>query len=264
MHTLCIGSLNINGARDVYKRELLSQHIRLKKLNVVFVQETHSDEEDEVQWRMWWKGPVFLSNGTKYTAYTSSEGKRALATLERNIAQLQQQIAGQHCEGLQVELEELRHDLGSFFFDRAKGALVRARFQMLREGDAPSSFFFNPEKKCGETKHMHALYMSDGRLSSDTSEIRERAVEFYSDLYKAESCDDACVDTLVAGLPRLTMGDVDSLELPLMLDELQTAVSQMAPGRAPGIDGLLVETFWEQIGHDLFLMLTECIQGGGS
>ncbi|KAI4885592.1 hypothetical protein NFI96_030074 [Prochilodus magdalenae] len=257
------GSLNINGARDVYKREVLAQHIRLKKLNVVLVQETHSDEEDEVQWRMWWKRPVSLSNGTKaggcsadwkcsvrllqdaafcsgfqafwarwserkagfsslrqwwdvgkaqiklfcqqYTAYTSSEGKRALATLERSIAQLQQQIAGQHCEGLQVELEELRCNLGSFFSDRAKGALVRARFQMLREMDAPSSFFFNLEKKCGETKHMHALYMSDDRLSSDTSEIRERAVEFYSDLYEAVACDDACVAALVADLLRLTM-----------------------------------------------------------
>ncbi|KAI4882255.1 hypothetical protein NFI96_022783 [Prochilodus magdalenae] len=174
MHTLRIGSLNTNGARDVYKREVLAQHIRLKKLNVVFVQETHSDEEDEVQWRMWWKRPVFLSNGTKVSA------------------------------GL-------------------------------------------------------AILVSPG-----TSEIRERAVEFYSDLYKAVACDDACVDALVADLPRLTMGDVDSLELPLMLDELQTAVSQMAPGRAPGIDGLFYKTFWEQIGHDLFLMLTECIQGGGS
>ncbi|KAI4883508.1 hypothetical protein NFI96_029469, partial [Prochilodus magdalenae] len=184
--------------------------------------------------RQWWdvgKAQIKLFCQL-YTAYTTSEGKRALAALERSIAQLQQQIAGQHCEGLQAELEELRRNLGAFFSDRAKGALVRARFQMLREMDAPSSFFFDLEKKCGESKHMHALYMSDGRLSSDTSEVRGRAVEFYSDLYKAESCDDACVDTLVADLPKLTMGDVDSLELPLMLDELKTAVSQMAPGRA--------------------------------
>ncbi|KAI4871736.1 hypothetical protein NFI96_008948, partial [Prochilodus magdalenae] len=32
------------------------------------ISETHSDEEDEVQWRMWWKGPVFLSNGTNVSA----------------------------------------------------------------------------------------------------------------------------------------------------------------------------------------------------
>ncbi|KAI4891758.1 hypothetical protein NFI96_005206 [Prochilodus magdalenae] len=218
--------------------------------------------------RQWWdvgKAQIRLFC-QQYTAYTTSESKRALATIERSMAQLQQQIAGHHCEGLQAELEELHHDLGSFFSDRARGALVRARFQTLREMDAPSSFFFNLEKKCGEAKRMHALYMSNGRLSSDTGEVRDRAVEFYSDLYKAESCDDACVDTLMADLPKLTVGDVDSLDLPLTLDELKTAVSQMAPGRAPGIDGLPVEfykTFWEQIGHDLFLMLTECIQGGG-
>ncbi|KAI4903398.1 hypothetical protein NFI96_004732 [Prochilodus magdalenae] len=188
----------------------------------------------------------------------------AMPSQQSTEEQLQQQIAGQYCEGLQAELEELSRNLGAFFSDRAKGALVRVRFQMLREMDAPSSFFFNLEKKCGESKHMHALYMSDGRLSSDTSEVRGRAVEFYSDLYKAESCDDACVDTLVADLPKLTMGDVDSLELPLTLDELQTAVSQMAPGRAPGIAGLPVEfykTFWEQIGRDLFLMFDRVYTG---
>ena len=66
---------------------------------------------------------------------------------------------------------------------------------------------------------MHALYMSDGRLLSDPSENRVRRVEFYSDLCKAETRDDACVDTLLADLPKLTLGGMDSLELPLTLDE---------------------------------------------
>ena len=68
MDTLRVGSLNINGARDVYKREMLKQHMQHKKLDVLFLQETHSDEDDEVQWKMWWEGSLFLSHGSNVSA----------------------------------------------------------------------------------------------------------------------------------------------------------------------------------------------------
>ena len=69
----------------------------------------------------------------------------------------------------QVNLAELRWDLGSFFQVKAKGALVRARFSMLKEIDAPSSFFFGLERQSGEAKGMHCLRLydgSDGRVTS--------------------------------------------------------------------------------------------------
>ncbi|KAL7840024.1 hypothetical protein SRHO_G00266820 [Serrasalmus rhombeus] len=71
--------------------------------------------------------------------------------------------------------------------------------------------------------------MSDGRLSSDVRGIQDRTVEFYSDLYKAEKCDNDCVDALLAD-------SKDTLDLPLTLEELKTAAFQMSLGRAPGID----------------------------
>lgn len=47
---------------------------------------------------------------------------------------------GQGRVRLQVNLSELHRDLGDFFQMKAKGSLVRARFSMLKEMDAPSSF----------------------------------------------------------------------------------------------------------------------------
>uniref|UniRef100_A0A3B1KAN1 Reverse transcriptase domain-containing protein n=1 Tax=Astyanax mexicanus TaxID=7994 RepID=A0A3B1KAN1_ASTMX len=217
--------------------------------------------------KQWWDvGKVQISLFCKqYTAYATSEKQRVLITLERNIVQLQQQIVGQNQQGLQAEIEELRRDMGAFLLERAKGALVRARFQMFREMDAPSSFFFSLERKYSESKHMHALYMADGRLSSDVNEIRERAVEFYSDLYKAENCSEECINVLMTDMPKLAEGDMNSLELPLTLTELKAAAFQMAPGRSPGIDGLPVEfyrAFWDLIGQDLLSVLMECLLSG--
>lgn len=43
--------------------------------------------------------------------------------------------------------------LASLFHEKAKGALITARFAFLREMDAPSSFFFNLEQKVREKKN---------------------------------------------------------------------------------------------------------------
>ncbi len=60
-----MGSINVNGMRDGRKSSLLSEIIQLKELSVVFfLQETHSSQNDEVDWGFWWKGDIFLSHGT--------------------------------------------------------------------------------------------------------------------------------------------------------------------------------------------------------
>ncbi|KAL7838640.1 hypothetical protein AOLI_G00270440 [Acnodon oligacanthus] len=188
--------------------------------------------------RQWWdvgKAQIRLFC-QQYTSYATEGEQRIIAALERDTARLEQQIGGQDCGGVQAELEELRRDMGAFLLDRAKGALVRARFQLLSEMDAPSSFFFNLEKQHNERQQIYALYMSDGRLSFDVREIQDRTVEFYSDLYKADKCDNDCMDILLADLPKLALDNKDMLDLPLTLEELKAAAFQMSLGRAPGRD----------------------------
>lgn len=62
MGDLKIGSLNINGARSDVKRASFFKLVELKKLDIVFVQETHSDEENESDWKREWPGEVILSH----------------------------------------------------------------------------------------------------------------------------------------------------------------------------------------------------------
>lgn len=62
MHLLCFGSININGARTDVKRASLFKLFDVKKLDVMFVQETHSDDRNEGDWRREWPGRVCLSH----------------------------------------------------------------------------------------------------------------------------------------------------------------------------------------------------------
>ncbi len=63
-----MGSLNVNGIRDRNKWLLLKESIELKEMNVMFLQETHSDVNNEVDWGMWSDGQFVLSHGTNLSA----------------------------------------------------------------------------------------------------------------------------------------------------------------------------------------------------
>lgn len=68
MEVLRVGSLNINGGRDEHKRALVFETIEQKNLHVIFLQDTHSDTVDEVDWGIWWKGQYVLSHKTNVSA----------------------------------------------------------------------------------------------------------------------------------------------------------------------------------------------------
>ena len=57
-----LGSLNINGARGEIKRASLYSLFQTKKLNVIFLQETHSTPDNETDWKREWSGEAFLSH----------------------------------------------------------------------------------------------------------------------------------------------------------------------------------------------------------
>lgn len=68
MGSLRVGSLNINGGRDRKKRVLTYDYMRQKGVNVILLQETHSDIENEVRWGTEWEGEFVLSHGTNTSA----------------------------------------------------------------------------------------------------------------------------------------------------------------------------------------------------
>lgn len=53
-----VATLNLNGARDMKKRLMLYELVRLKKIDVLLMQETHSDERNEIDWKAEWEGYV--------------------------------------------------------------------------------------------------------------------------------------------------------------------------------------------------------------
>ena len=64
MDVFKVGSLNVSGARETRKRALVFEMAKQKHIDVVFLQETHSDDGNEADWSREWEGEVILSNNT--------------------------------------------------------------------------------------------------------------------------------------------------------------------------------------------------------
>lgn len=56
MENLHITSLNINGARDSRKKAALYESVKQKRVDVLLVQETHSDDQVGTYWEKEWAG----------------------------------------------------------------------------------------------------------------------------------------------------------------------------------------------------------------
>ncbi|KAJ4941430.1 hypothetical protein JOQ06_011309 [Pogonophryne albipinna] len=112
---------------------------------------------------------------------------------------------------------------GPLLKEKAKGALIRARFTSMRDIDAPTTFFFNLERSVGQRDQMVCLRLPDGQVTSEPAEMRRHAVSFYTDLFKAEGCDVEAADELLQGLPQLSPAESDTLGSDITLEELTSA-----------------------------------------
>lgn len=129
--------------------------------------------------------------------------------------------------------------------------------------DAPTTYFFNLEKDSKKQSITHCLTFPDGSKTSDPKKMRKIAVDFYSELFRAENCDSQSTSELTEQLPTLNEKQRERLDSVFSFQELTEAVQQVKPGRAPGIDGLPGEFYkvmWGIIGKDFYEVVQKCYE----
>ncbi len=60
-----IGSFNINGVRDQNKRVILSEFMKIIKIDIVMLEDIHSDTSNEIERGLWLEGKYALSHGSQ-------------------------------------------------------------------------------------------------------------------------------------------------------------------------------------------------------
>lgn len=213
--------------------------------------------------KLWWDcGKIKIKQFCQqYTLNIMRDITNSMRTLEIEIVELQGLLETTGDSGHFEALSSKRSLLADLLGTRAQGALVRSRFQSISQMDAPSKFFFGLEKKNGQSRYIHTLRAGDGTELTEPNEIRRRAVQFYSELYRSEYVEnDELFDCFCDGLPKISSVDHLELKAPLVGEELHAALQGMDGGKSPGIDGLPVEfykTLWHGLGQDLLEVFNE-------
>ncbi len=167
--------------------------------------------------------------------------KRSMECLEKEIIGVEQSMIANDSVNLKDLWTEKTNLLSSILNERVKGALVRSRFLTVRDMDAPTSFFFNLERKKGQEKLMYCLKDCDG----ETLLIKQRCVKLlwiFIPVYMLlknwmSNVGMNCFTTSGFNLKHTNF--FRGLNLPMKKSQLLLWDSSV--GRAPGIDGLSAE-----------------------
>ncbi|KAL7872663.1 hypothetical protein AOLI_G00117340 [Acnodon oligacanthus] len=96
--------------------------------------------------------------------------------LEAEILELQRLRDSAGDQSHTADLKSKKGALGNLLGFRTQGALVRPRYRSLTQLDAPSTFFFNLERKNGQSRFIHSLCSEEGQEPTEPVDIRKRAL----------------------------------------------------------------------------------------
>lgn len=177
-----------------------------------------------------------------------------------------------------IMVEKLERDPNNLAMQRVLATLkddlhqfeqTRSRIKWKQVVDRCSNEFFQVHRQRSSASHITALEDQHRRTHPEQEVLAQVCDAYYQNLYKAR--DPPIVVEETQRHSRLYLQDKIGLEAklslssPITLVELETAMKDMAIGKSPGPDGIILDfyrIYWEIIGKDYWLMIIETIHKG--
>ena len=123
----------------------------------------------------------------------------------------------------QQEYARLKQELSLIYENRGKGAIIRSKARWTEQGEQPTKYFFNLEKRNYNRKVIREIQRTDGEILHEEKDILSYIENFCRDLYtsnRVENTSDpfeAFVENLE--IPKLQDKQRDELEGEISLEE---------------------------------------------
>lgn len=135
----------------------------------------------------------------------------------------------------------------------------KSRANWLKEGDRNTKFFHATTKQRRARNWITKLKRADGSWAETEEGIESTTTNYFHHLFmlmQPHDFDDALRYTTVIVTPAMNI----SLRRPPSNDEIEKAVSEINPDKAPGPDGmtsLFYQKFWDVTARDIICMVKE-------
>ena len=151
----------------------------------------------------------------------------------------------------------------------SKGALKRSRALHISDSERNTQYFLGIERSRQENMIIRSVYNSNNELIENPGHVLENISAFYQDLLNGDATNSNTdslhnLETFMVNIdhPTLNNDEMESLEAPFDINELNIALKQLNRDSAPGIDGLTPNFyihFWDVLKEPLFNCFNESI-----
>ena len=144
--------------------------------------------------------------------------------------------------------------------------MFRAKCRWVEQGERPTKYFFNLEKRNYNKKTVWELRLEDETTTTNDKQIRDQIEAYLKDVYtsvKTSSLDEYDEFTQHLQIPKLSDEDRDNLEGPLNYEECKNVLESFQNDKSPGEDGFTVEfckLFYDLLSENLLACLNEAYE----
>jgi len=169
-----------------------------------------------------------------------------------------------HPGQFKTEMESVQHEIDSLLQQKVYGSIIRSKAKVLDSNEKPTGYFLRKEQARARAKTISKLVTDNGDIT-DSKDILSECCSFYSTLYSEKQVDTGLIDYFLSDVPRLEESDKELCDGLITYDECVFALSRMANGKSPGLDGLPKEFYvkvFPIIGKHFVHMVNECLSHG--
>ena len=213
-----------------------------------------------------------IRNATiSYTKYKAKVSRDRAEEIRHLLEQLDNTICNKFfspdINQLLLQYDNLKSELQSLYENKGKQGMFRAKCRWVEQGERPTKYFFNLEKRNYNKKTIRELRLEDKSTTINDKQILDQIEAYFRDLYTsvntAFSQDEYDEFTQHLQIPKLSDEDRDNLEGPLSYEECKTVLESFQNDKSPGEDGFTVEfykLFYDLLSENLLACLNEAYE----
>ena len=164
------------------------------------------------------------------------------------------------------ELNTVKSELKAIRNKKIRGSIIRTKAKWVEDGEKPSKYFLNLEKRNYVNKQISRIVRKDDTVAMSQEDIETEILSFYKTLYKENKVEsNVSIEDCNVNITRLTTIQANGLEGELELSELLNALKNMKNNKTPGPDGFTAEfykMFWTDISVFLLRSLNQGFRNG--
>jgi hypothetical protein len=166
--------------------------------------------------------------------------------------------------GSHENLQTLRKKLNSLFEKEEKMWRQRSRSLWLAHGDRNTRYFHSRATQRRRRNHIHSLRDNTGTLHDTNEGMASLLINYYDTLFTTAQPEE--IEEVVAQVSQVVTEDINkALTREFQASEVELAIKQMAPTKAPGPDGMppvFYQKYWHVIGSDVTKAVLSCLNSG--